>query len=605
MNPKAKAFYQQEFEFYSKKIAQLSKQNKRYSTARITWFLLGLVFIYLASSTQLYVVALVFVFFLLVFLLIALRHEKILAQKKESAIFLDVYTKELSALYGDFSSFEKGMEFIDNQHPYTSDLDVFGKDSLFQMLNRNFSKAGNKYLAHLLKTLENNANIIRSRQEAIQELSKQPKWISRFRALGIRAFSQESAFSPDPNRLAETLPKWIIRQSIFKNKFFRIVQYAIPMLSIVMLVLYLLSVISSTGFIFYVLLNLGFTGFYSKQINQQHQELGKQSATLFRFQALINAIENTDFRSDNLRHIQKEFSCKSGSVSRALKQLGKITQAFDMRLNILVWPILNYFFLWDIRQSIRLELWKSTYEKLPNKAFNAIAEMEMLVSFATFYYNRSDLIFPQIVESGFVVEGEALGHPLMSAKTRVDNDVRFPRSSQFIVITGANMAGKSTYLRTVGVNLLLALVGSPVCAKQFKTSILQPFTSIKTSDSLSNNESYFYAELLRLQRIITALKTGKPYFIILDEILKGTNSKDKEQGSKALVKQLIGLKTAGIIATHDLQLADLKNNFPENVKTACFEVEINKEQLVFDYKLREGVSQNLNATFLMEKMGIS
>ncbi len=605
MNQNAKAFYQEEFEFYTNQIEQLSKQNKRYSTARISWFLLGIIFVYLASSTQLWIVALVFVFFLLVFIGIAVKHEKILTQKKESAIYLQLYTMELAALRGDFSSFEKGIEFIDNQHPYTSDLDVFGQESLFQMLNRNFSKAGNQYLANRLKTLEKDAEKIRFRQEAIQELSAQPKWMSRFRALGIRAFSQESAFSPDPNRLAETLPKWIIRQSIFKNKFFRIVQYALPVLSLLIFVLYLMSVISSTGFIFYLLLNLGFTGFYSKQINQQHQELGKQSATLFRFQTLMHTIEKAHFKSKDLQRIQKEFSCEAGSASRALKQLGKITQAFDMRLNILVWPILNYFFLWDIRQSIRLEFWKSTYEKLPNKAFRAIAEMEMLVSFATFNYNRSDLIFPEIAESGYIIEGQALGHPLMPTKTRVDNDVHFPHAAQFVVITGANMAGKSTYLRTVGVNLILALTGSPVCAKQFRTSVLRPFTSIKTSDSLSNNESYFYAELLRLQRIITALKTGEPYFIILDEILKGTNSKDKEQGSKALVKQLIGLKTAGIIATHDLQLADLKNKFPENVKTACFEVEIEKEQLVFDYKLRDGVSQNLNATFLMEKMGIS
>lgn len=605
MNENASVFYQKEFDYYSKKIEKLTKLNKRYATARISWFLLGIIAVYFASATLIVWVALVFVFFLLIFILIAVKHEQILVKKKVSSIYLRLYTDELSALNGDYSPFADGVEFIDNQHAFATDLDVFGKNSLFQMLNRNFSKAGNNYLAHLLKTLEKDADKIRSRQEAIKELSEKPIWLSGFRALGIRAFSQESAYASDPNRLAEKLPNWIMRQSIFKNKFFRIVQYALPLLSLVMLVLYLMSLISSTGFIFYVLLNLGFTGYYSKQINQQHQELGKQSDTLFRFQALINEIENADFKSNNLRFIQKEFSCKSDTASQALKKLGKITQAFDMRLNILVWPLLNYFFLWDIRQSIRLEHWKTTYVKLPGKAFQAIAELEMLVSFATFFYNRSDLIFPEIVNEGFKVEGMAIGHPLMSPKTRVDNDVSFPHSAQFTVITGANMAGKSTYLRTVGVNLLLALSGSPVCAKQFKTSILQPFTSIKTSDSLTNNESYFYAELLRLQRIINALKTGTPYFIILDEILKGTNSKDKEQGSKALVKQLIGLKTAGIIATHDLQLADLSKSFPENVKTACFEVEIENDQLVFDYKLRDGVSQNLNATFLMKKMGIS
>jgi DNA mismatch repair ATPase MutS len=288
-----------------------------------------------------------------------------------------------------------------------------------------------------------------------------------------------------------------------------------------------------------------------------------------------------------------------------LKSLGKIIQAFDTRLNLFAWLILNYFLLWDILQCRRLETWKNTYKQLPEKAFGSISEMEMLLGFSTFKFNRSDLIFPEIEKNKFWIEGKSVGHPLMHSKNRVDNDILFSSTAQFSVITGANMAGKSTYLRTVGVNLVLALCGGPVCAKYFKTSILKPFTSIKTSDSLSNNESYFYAELLRLQRIIKALNTGDSYFIILDEILKGTNSKDKEQGSKALVQKLISLNATGIIATHDLQLAELKTNFPQNIENECFEVEIENDKLVFDYKLRRGISKNLNATFLMKTMGIS
>jgi len=605
MNPAAKQFYQQEQANYIKKIEGLTRLIKIYSQARVIWFLLGIVTVYFASSTNLILVGSLLLIFILVFVIIAVRHERFIEKKRESTIYLNLYRDELLALEGDFSPFYDGKEFIDSHHSFTSDLDIFGKESIFQMLNRNFSKAGNQFMASVLNKLEKKADEINQRQKAVNELHENPKWMNNFRALGLLAFNKESAFSPDPNRLAETLPNWINRQSIFKNKLFKYAQYTIPFLSLLVFIVYLLGVISSFVFLIYLLITLGFTGFYSKQINLQHVELSKQSDTLFRFQTLINHIEKADFKSDGLRKVQEKFSCKEEKASRALKKLGKITQAFDTRMNILVWPILNYFLLWDIRQSIRLEQWKSSYRKLPSKAFQAIAEMEMLVGFATFQYNRTDLIFPEIRIDGFSVEGEGLGHPLLQSKTRVDNDISFPSSSQFYVITGANMAGKSTYLRTVGVNLVLALAGAPVCAKQFKTSILQPFTSIKTSDSLSNNESYFYAELLRLQRIIDALKTGESYFIILDEILKGTNSKDKEQGSKALVKKLIGLQAAGIIATHDLQLAELSKSFPENVKTACFEVEIENEQLVFDYKLREGVSQNLNATFLMKKMGIS
>lgn len=605
MNTNAQQFYQQEFDHYSEKINHLSRQIKTYSRIRIIWFLLGIIMVYFASTTTWFWVSLLFFVLVLVFVIIAVQHGRLIDRKKESNVFLSLYRNELSALAGDFSSFNDGKEFADSHHPYASDLDLFGKESVFQMLNRNFSNAGKVFLASVLNTLEKSGNTIRIRQKAIEELSQTPKWLSTFRALGLLAFTKETAFSSDPNKLAESLPRWINRQSIFRNRLFIYAQYVLPLLSLVVFVLLLFGTISSALFIFYLIVSLAFTGFYAKQINQQHEELSKQSDTLFRFQKLINHIETAEFESEGLRKIQKDFYCKTNTASRALKNLGKITQAFDTRLNVFAWLILNYFLLWDIRQSIRLERWKSTYNELPSKVFNAIAEMEMLAAFATFFYNRNDLIFPEIVNSGFVVDGKEIGHPLMQEKTRVDNDVLFPSSRRFYVITGANMAGKSTYLRTVGVNLVLALSGAPVCAKEFRTSILQPFTSIKTSDSLSNNESYFYAELLRLQRIIEALKTGKPYFIILDEILKGTNSKDKEQGSKALVKQLIGLNAAGIIATHDLQLAELSKSFPENVKTACFEVEIENDQLVFDYKLREGVSQNLNATFLMEKMGIS
>ncbi len=605
MNVEAQQFYQNEFDAILKKIERLAQQIKNYSRLRLIWFLLGIATIYFASTTTLFVVGFLLLFFLISFLVIAVMHDRLIDKKKESTVFLNLYRDELDALKGNFSSFYEGKEFVEGHHPFSGDLDLFGKESVFQMLNRTFSKAGIDYLANVLNTLCYDVDKILLRQEAVNELSEKANWLNNFRTLGLLAFTKESAFSPDPNLLAKTLPQWINRKSIFNNRLFKYVQFVLPLLSLTIFVLFLMGTISSSVFVLYLIITLGFTGLYSKQINQQHQELSKQSDTLFRFQKLINHIEMTEFESDGLLKIQSKFICRDESAGVALKKLGRIMQAFDTRLNIIVWPILNYFLLWDIRQSIRLEEWKKEFNELPSKVFDAIAEMEMLVSFATFYFNRSDLIFPEIVDNEFHIEGKDLGHPLMKSSIRVDNDVLFSAKKQFVVITGANMAGKSTYLRTVGVNIVLALAGAPVCAKLFKTSILQPFTSIKTSDSLSNNESYFYAELLRLQRIIEALKTGKSYFIILDEILKGTNSKDKEQGSKALVKQLIGLNAAGIIATHDLQLAELSKSFPENINTSCFEVDIKNDQLVFDYKLRKGVSQNLNATFLMKKMGIS
>lgn len=605
MNAEAKEFYQEENLAYSIKNDTLNLKIKNYSRLRIFWFLFGIAAIYVATSFSLVYVSIVGVLFLVVFIFIVIQHAKLISQQHEVNIALKLFKQELQALDEDYSAFYPANELIDNHHEFAFDLDLFGNSSVFQMINRAFSKAGIIFLADLLKKLENNVDTILDRQNAINELSNNQNWLIRFRILGILAFSKENSFSADPNELADNLPQWIKRQSIFGNFWFKFAQIFIPLCSFAVFGLFISGLISSSFFVLYLFITLGFTGFFSKKINAQHQELSRQSETLFRFQNLIKHIESAQFKSLGFKKIQNELLCKDGNVSMGLKSLGKIIQAFDTRLNLFAWLILNYFLLWDILQCRRLEKWKNTYKQLPEKAFGSISEMEMLLGFSTFKFNRSDLIFPEIETKKFWIEGKSVGHPLMHTKSRVDNDILFSSPAQFSVITGANMAGKSTYLRTVGVNLVLALCGGPVCAKYFKTSILKPFTSIKTSDSLSNNESYFYAELLRLQRIIKALNTGDSYFIILDEILKGTNSKDKEQGSKALVQRLISLNATGIIATHDLQLAELKTNFPQNIENECFEVEIENEKLVFDYKLRRGISKNLNATFLMKTMGIS
>ena len=603
-NTLASEYYQEELDFYTLILNTLSKKIKRYSSIRISSFLLGIFGFYFLSGTSIFWLSLYLVLFTAFFLLIVIKHGQSIDKKKETEIHIQILSNELKALGGHFSGFDGGAEFLDASHPYSNDLDLFGPESVFQMLNRTFSNRGKYFFAARLKTLESDAESILNRQEAIKELAKTPKWIHNFRVLGVLAFQKESSFSPDPNTLADNLNDWINRKAVFRSPF-KLAQILLPLLSFLIFGLFVSGLISSTLFLLYLILNLGFTAFHSKRINRQHQELGKQSSTLFRFQQLYAFLENANFESAELVKIQKLFSCNQSTASNALKKLGKIMQAFDTRLNIIAWFILNYFFLWDIRQSMRLEAWKEKYNRLPEQTFSAIAKMEMLCSLAQFQYNRNDLVFPTIETNNFLIEGIQIGHPLISKEIRVDNDILFSFEGQFLIITGANMAGKSTFLRAMGVNLVLALIGAPVCAKEFKTSILYPFTSIKTSDSLSTNQSYFYAELLRLQQIIESLKTKKHHFIILDEILKGTNSKDKEQGSKALVKKLLTLNAVGIIATHDLQLAELSKSFPENVKTACFEVEIKDEQLVFDYQLRTGVSQNLNATFLMNKMGIS
>ena len=266
---------------------------------------------------------------------------------------------------------------------------------------------------------------------------------------------------------------------------------------------------------------------------------------------------------------------------------------------------MNYFFLWDILQSRRLDRWRGIYKDYLEKWFETLSCFDALNSLACFSFNNPGFIFPEPVDTAFVLKAEDCGHPLILEDSRINNPIGLEGWKQFIIVTGANMAGKSTYLRTVAVNFILAMTGAPVCASKFVFSPAEIFTSIRTRDNLLQNESYFFAELKRLKAIIDELDSGTQLFIILDEILKGTNSKDKQMGSLALLKQLIRYNATGLIATHDLSLGSLIEEFPENIRNKRFEVEIENDNLVFDYTLKDGISRNLNATFLMKKMGIT
>jgi len=235
--------------------------------------------------------------------------------------------------------------------------------------------------------------------------------------------------------------------------------------------------------------------------------------------------------------------------------------------------------------------------------FEVIAEMDALVSLANSNYNHPRWITPKVSQSGYIFNAEDLGHPLIDESRCVSNSFQLTNQEQITIITGANMAGKSTFLRTVGVNLILASNGCKVCAESFEFSPIRIYTNMRTSDNLMNDESYFYAELLRLQSMLTLLRSGENLFVIIDEMLKGTNSVDKLNGSKELIHQLISLNTHGIVATHDLGLTELAQNIPA-IKNQCFEVQLHNDELNFDYKLTNGVTRTMNATFLMKKMGI-
>ena len=596
-----KTYYQKRLNHYKSLAESYSKKNRNFSLLRVIWFFTWVVAIWLSTYYSMAIVTSAVFIGLIVFVILVVFHNKILAKKKSYEIYEKLNAQELKAIRHDYQDFEDGAEFIDEKHYYTHDLDVFGSFSLFQFINRSFSQLGRENFAQRLSFGFKSKAKIEEQQEAIEELSKHSEWMQDFQVLGHLTQSVKSKKQSSVEQLAA----WAKRKGFFSRFIFKIAVVLIPLLSWTVFAFLLLGEIQASSFLLYLVVPIGFSGLYAARIIKNHNELSKQTEALQRWYSAFSLFENKTFESSAIKNLQSQLQSNEETAGQAIKKLASLSQAFDTRLNLIGWLLLNYFFSWDILQSIRLEKWRDKYGKNVKAWFDALAELESLISLAAFNYNHQEMVFPNIKEEGFVFNAKEAAHPLIPPKGRVSSDIEFSNSGSFTIVTGANMAGKSTYLRNVGANMILAYCGAPVCAKEMEITPIQLFTSIKTKDSLAKNESYFYAELLRLQSIIDELKKGERLFIILDEILKGTNSKDKEMGSKALVKQLIELKAVGIIATHDLQLGELIKEFPEHIKNRCFEVDIHNDQLHFDYRLRGGVSQNLNATFLMNKMGIT
>ena len=318
---------------------------------------------------------------------------------------------------------------------------------------------------------------------------------------------------------------------------------------------------------------------------------------------LVKLIEEESFQCPHLNNLQASIQATNGKAYVQIKELKDILNRFDLRLNVFVFLVLNSFFLWDVWQMRALNNWKMRNRNVLPQSFHVIAEFEVISSLAALHFNEPDWAFPTF-ENFFTLHGKEIGHPLLSGAKRVTSDFEMDGTGKIALVTGSNMAGKSTFLRSLAVNIVLAQTGSPVCATRFTLSEMSIMSSMRIADNLAENTSTFYAELKKLESIIKAVKEHKPLFVLLDEILRGTNSLDRHIGSKALIRQLIKEKAVAIIATHDVELTALKEEYTEAIDNYHFDVQVENDELYFDYKLKNGVCQSLNASLLMKKIGI-
>ncbi|PSL35852.1 MutS-related protein [Chitinophaga ginsengisoli] len=519
-----------------------------------------------------------------------------LSQQEKLALLktlLDLNEKEWRLAATGQSGFDDGNRFGDEQHPYTGDLDVFGQASLYAHMNRTGTLMGAKALADALKQPLMDAVHIRQQQEVVRELTPRFKFRQLFAA-------HASLIGEQPEDIPG-LYRWLSMPYEFLNeKWINIARWLMPLLLLGGAVYYFVAD-EYYVFTFFLCVNWIILGSQIKKVNAQHQLISNKEKTFGKLSWLLQLISMEKAENATLLRAQHE---QALAAKTALSQLAKICNALDQRLNLLIGVFLNSLVLYDLHCIIALEKWKSRYKNELPGWLDVIEKMEVWNSMATFAYNHPEYIYPSINDNETQLVATGVGHPLIPAAECVRNDIGIGAPQQFLIITGSNMSGKSTFLRSVGSNLVLGLRGMPVCAASFACSPMQIMTSMRIKDSIAKHTSYFQAELLRLQQIVGVLRSGAPVFILLDEILKGTNSEDKLAGSRRLIEHFLQYHCLGMIATHDLELGHMEETYPQRIRNYCFESTIKDDQLFFDYRIREGVARNKNATFLMQKMEI-
>lgn len=591
-------WYTQRIDETLRQLSQTKTQINRISLLRVLLFVAGFGGLILFYHSGTWAVVLTVCCTFLPFFILVKVHNRLYFRKEQLETQLKLNQDELEGLEGDYSAFDEGSEFVDAGHPYSYDLDLFGRKSLFQALGRTCTHIGKQTLATWMQHHLTEKTAIETRQESIRDMSRRMEFREAFRVTGSINRGADSD--------EEEISRWSQTPSVLQHLWWvKLCLWAVPSINILLLALGLLHILSLSwfGMMFTVFVILSFGLIQRGTLIQE--TYGKKLKTLNRYAKLITLAKGETWQAPALRELTDKLDIDGHSPAEALMQLSKELDRLDLRNNQLLYVILEGSMFFQLRQIVRIERWKARYGKYLMGWLEAVGELDALCSLGTFAYNHPAYTYPTIAGQPFCFLARNMGHPLMPEAQCVKNDATIPSRPYFLIITGANMAGKSTYLRTIGVNYLLACMGCPVCCESLTLYPAHLITSLRTTDSLSDNESYFFAELKRLKRIIDLLNKGQELFIILDEILKGTNSADKQKGSLDLIRQFMRLKADGIIATHDLLLGTLADQFPEYIRNYCFEADIKDNELTFSYRLREGVAQNMNACFLMRKMGIT
>lgn len=595
-------FYEERITLLTRRLKRLNRQINGFSVARLLMILIGGALLFVVVQTEIvWLTLLTFFLVLFAFVWLVARQSKLTKEKEDVEDDLLVVKNEQGCLAGELGMYDAGEQFIDDKHPYSSDLDLFGQKSIYHKINRAITAEGRKTLAQWL-SVAGQREVLTSRQVAVKELASEPLWCLDTLARLVFCFKTKGDFKA-------TLVNYLQKPyGDFGNNFLHLYTKVSPFLILGAIIgSYFISGLFLKIAAFLIIGNILFTMAYAGKISIVADGIGRMGDLLVRFARVFRNIEHRAWQNELIGTMclaKGKIAGSHHSISDSINELGKLINKLDYRLNMLVSAFLNGIFLWDFRQVFALIEWRQKHRYEMAEVFDELAQLEALLSFALLHMNQPDWSWPNIIAGEKqVFAATRLQHPLIPASISVANDYAL-KGHRIALITGSNMAGKSTFLRTVGANIVLALSGAPVCAASLEVSIVHLVSYMRIKDSLNESTSTFKAELNRLEMILQTVAKQRSTFFLVDEMLRGTNSVDKYLGSKAVIEKLIKDEGVGMLATHDLQLAVLEETYADYLKNYHFDIQVISGEMIFDYRLKKGACTIFNASMLLKKIGI-
>lgn len=589
-------FYSENIDNYQHEISEIEEQSKWYALARLATFILATILFIYGLFQQFFFLNFLAIIFYFLFFLVVKKQNVISKQLLKLNYLIKISRNEINNIQSHQNFFSSVCNEVDGTHIYSSDLEIFGKKSLYAQINRTITYHGNITLRKYLETKASKKDILR-RQEAIIELREKKHWRASFLAYLLR---EEAPPIPD---FFSQWEQWIKAPSVQLPTVLLLYIRALPFIFVGIIVL------AYAIFPFLILLpvlciiNMFILRKWKYAFQNVQFLLNGQFKILNNYYVAINEVKKVNWESPFMQEIVQSFSNSEGDYpTEIIRKLRNKLAKLDLG-NLSFQVLLNILFLRKI--DIYSQLEKNRHQaRFLDSAFEKIGHVESLISLATLSYNNPSWVFPAISDTYFSMEGKNIGNPLINAQERITNDFSIGHSGAIDIITGSNMSGKSTFLRSIGINIILALSGSPVCATAFKVSSVHLLTLMKITDSQVDNLSTFQAEINRLGEIIKFIQEHPNTYVILDEILRGTNSDDKFKGTQAVINKLLKHNISGIVATHDLRLTEMKNVHPANIRNYYFDIQIIEDEMSFDYILKKGICKNFNAYKMLKNIGV-